>query len=166
MHSSVRRTTAGILLLGLTAGTALTGCESIERETGFGKETQTGAAGGAAVGGLAAALASANPAWIAASIVLGGVAGGALGEYLSGPDARKAASNHYKALETLQNGETSNWSNPQTGATGSTTVQESFRMADGTMCKNFTETIRTSQKTVTDEATACKEPGDEWELKT
>jgi len=165
MYSPVRQTIAATLLLGLTAAIALTGCESIERETGLGKSTQTGAAGGAAVGGLAAALASANPAWIATSVILGGLAGGALGNFMSGEDTKKAAYNHYNSLETLQTGQTSNWTNPDSGATGSTTVRESFRMADGTLCKNFTETVRTSQKTVTDEATACKEPGEEWRLR-
>jgi hypothetical protein len=62
----------------------MAGCQTIEKETGLSRDTQFGALGGAAFGGIVAALANANPAWIAASVIMGGVAGGALGNYLGG----------------------------------------------------------------------------------
>jgi surface antigen len=144
----------------------LAGCESIEKETGLGKETQTGALAGAAFGGIIAALADANPAWIAASTILGGVAGGAIGNYLGKQDAEKHAESNLHALNTLEKGQTSSWSDTQTGNSGSTTVTNVTTKADGTVCKSFTETVKTSAKTVTQEATACKAPGGDWKVQT
>ncbi len=146
------------------AALSLGGCESIERETGFSKQTQTGALGGAAFGGIVAALADANPAWIAASTILGGVAGGTIGNYLGKQDAQQHAQTNLKALDTLGPGQSSNWSNSKTGNSGSTTVTKVRRTSDGTVCKSFTEVVKTSSKTVTEQATACKTAGGEWRV--
>ncbi|MCX7354784.1 MAG: hypothetical protein NTY59_08150 [Alphaproteobacteria bacterium] len=75
------RTTAGALALLLTVSW-LSGCDSIEKETGLSKDTQIGGVSGAAVGGVIAGLAGASPAWIAGSIILGGITGGVIGNYL------------------------------------------------------------------------------------
>lgn len=144
----------------------VTGCESIEERTGISKRTQMGAGAGAAVGGVIAAIANANPAWIAASTILGGLAGGAITEYLQRDDVEKHAYNQYRSLETLGQGQTSTWSSPESGHRGSTTVTEVFTMADGTQCKNFTELIETGEQTIRDSGTACKSPGGEWKVRT
>src|SRR6516165_6011625 len=99
----------------------LGGCESIEKETGLSRQTQTGAAGGAAFGGIVSALADANPAWIAASVILGGVAGGLIGNHIGRKDAETHASNNLGALEHLGEGQTESWSDAETGNSGSTT---------------------------------------------
>lgn len=156
MFNRFTHTSTALVLLVSVAGLQLAGCETIERETGLSKETQTGAAGGAAFGGIIAALAGANPAWIAASVILGGVAGGTIGNYLGKEDAQKHADNNLHALDTLGQGQTSSWTDSKTGNSGSTTVTAVNTKADGTLCKAYTETVKTSAKTVTQEATACK----------
>jgi len=150
------RTAATVILLAGAAGFALSGCETIERETGMSKSTQTGAVGGATFGGIVAWLAGANPAWIAASTVLGGVTGGVIGNELGKEDAQKHAENNLNALDNLGQGQTSSWQDASTGNSGSTTVTAVKTKADGTVCKDFTETVKTSAKTVTQQATACK----------
>lgn len=159
-----RRTTVALALLVGAVAVPLAGCETIERETGFGKSTQTGAVSGAAFGGIIAALAGANPAWIAASVILGGVTGGAIGNYLGKDDAQKHASTNLSALDTLGRGQTSSWRNSSTGNSGSTTVTSVANRADGTVCKSFRETVRTKAETVTKESTACKAPGGSWRV--
>lgn len=163
LNRQIRTTTALVLMLGMT-GPMLVGCETIEKETGLSKSTQAGAAGGAAFGGIIAALAGANPAWIAASVILGGVAGGAIGNYLGKEDAEKHASNNLHALDNLSQGQSSSWQDSKTGNSGSTTVTAVNTKADGTVCKSYTETVRTSAKTVTEQATACKAPGGSWKV--
>jgi surface antigen len=158
------RTSTALVVLAAMAATPLYGCRQIERDTGISTEAQTGALGGAAAGGLIAALAGANPAWIAASVVLGGVAGGVIGDYLGEDDAEQHAQNNLNALDTLGAGQTASWSNPQTGNSGSTTVTNVFRQGDGTVCKSFNEVVRTPQKTVNQQATACKEPNGVWQV--
>lgn len=144
---------------------ALTGCETIEKETGLGKETQTGALAGAAAGGILAALFEANPGWIAASVILGAVAGGYLADRMTEKDAEMHGASNYRALDSLGPGQSTSWSNPNTGHTGSTVVTEEFKMADGTLCKNFTETVNAENETVTRNATACKAPGGDWKIR-
>lgn len=154
-----------VVVAAALASTALTGCETIERETGIGKEAQTGAVAGAAAGGILAALFKANPAWIAASVILGAVAGGYLADYLTEKDAEMHGASNYKALDTLGPGQRTSWSNPNTGNSGSTVVTEAFEMADATLCKNFTETINYDNETVTRHSTACKAPGGDWKIR-
>ncbi|SDF43405.1 Surface antigen [Limimonas halophila] len=160
------RTAAVCVLLGSVSLTALAGCESIEQETGVKKETQMGAGAGAAAGGLLAILANANPGWVAASTILGGVAGGVLSEYLSEEDAKKHAANQFQSLQNLEEGETNTWTNDETGNSGKTTVTKVFTMADGTECKNFVEEIDTGERTFKETGTACKKPGGQWKVRT
>lgn len=163
LKRNLRTSTALVVILGMT-GSMLAGCETIEKETGLSKSTQTGAAGGAALGGIIAALADANPAWIAASVILGGVAGGTLGNYLGKDDAQTHADNNLRALDTLGPGQTSNWQDAKTGNSGSTSVNAVNKQPDGTVCKSYTEVVKTSAKTVTQQATACKAPGGTWKV--
>ncbi len=150
------------LLLATSFLLPITGCKTIERETGLNLPTQQGAVAGAAFGGIVAALANANPAWIAASVVLGGVAGGAIGNKLGKEDAKKHASNNLNSLDRLSEGQTSSWSNSHTGHSGSTTVRRVTRRDDGTVCKSYTETVRAGDETVTRDGTACRVHGGSW----
>jgi surface antigen len=151
-----------ILLLAGAVMLPIAGCDSIERETGFNRSTQEGAVGGAAFGGIVAALADANPAWIAASVILGGVAGGAIGNSLGKEDAQKHARNNLHALDHLAEGQTESWENSQTGHSGSTTVHRVARRDDGTVCKDYTEIVHAGAQTVTRDGTVCRVPGGEW----
>jgi surface antigen len=161
LTKNARRSVAA-LLLASAASIPLAGCDTIERETGFNRNTQMGAAGGAAFGGIIAALANANPAWIAASVILGGVTGGVIGDHLGKTDAEKHAQTNLHALSSLGAGQTSRWSDSQTGNIGSTTVNKVTRQADGSVCKSYTETVRTGSKTVSQDGTACQQADGSW----
>jgi surface antigen len=127
----------------------IAGCETIQRETGIGRNAQIGAAGGAAFGGIIAAIAGANPAWIAASVVLGGVTGGVIGDRMGRDDAEKHARTNYNAIDKLAQGQTESWSNKKTGNYGSTTVTRVTTNADGVVCKSYREAVHTSAESVT-----------------
>jgi surface antigen len=156
-------TVAAALAVGLAA-LPLAGCQTVEQETGLNRNTQAGALGGAAFGGIVAALAGANPAWIAASVIMGGVAGGALGNYLGKEDTEKHVETNLNALNTLGAGQTASWSDNQTGNSGSTTVDRVFTAANGQSCKAYTETVRTAQRNVTEQATACRQSDGSWKV--
>jgi surface antigen len=160
---SKTRTAVAVAMIA-TLGVSLCACETIQRETGFSRSTQTGAVAGAAFGGIVAALANANPAWIAASVILGGVAGGAIGNHMGREDAERHARANLGALDTLGQGQTESWSNSRTGNRGSTTVTRVVSRDSGQVCKSYRETIRTSAETVTKEGTACRYPGGTWQL--
>jgi surface antigen len=163
MMKSVQRSLACIMLVSMAA-IPLGGCESIQEETGFNKQTQEGAAGGAAFGGIIAALAHANPALIAASVILGGVAGGAIGDHLGKSDAEKHAETNLRALDSLGKGQSESWSDARTGNSGATTVTNVAVEPDGNTCKSYVETVRTGAKTVTEDGTACRAPGGTWRI--
>ena len=163
MTPPFQKSLACIVLVSMAA-IPLGGCESIEKETGLSKQTQTGAAGGAAFGGIVSALADANPAWIAASIILGGVAGGAIGNELGKSDAEMHADMNLRALDTLGTGQSERWSDTGTGNSGSTRVTKVTEEQGGNICKSYVETVRTGTKTVTEDGTACKAPGGMWHV--
>ena len=146
------------------AATALAGCESVERETGIGKGAQTGALGGAATGGVIAAIAGASPAWIAGSTILGAVAGGFLGDYLSKKDREQHAESSYQAFETGKTGGQSSWKNPESGNSGTTKIDSVYRTSSGKLCKDFTQTIKAGGKSETMNGTTCQEPDGTWKV--
>jgi surface antigen len=154
---------AATLAVGIAA-LPLVGCETVQQQTGLNRDTQAGALGGAAFGGLIAALANANPAWIAASVIMGGVAGGALGNYLGKDNTEKHVATNLNALNTLGAGQTASWSDNLSGSSGSTTVNRVFTAANGQTCKAYTETVKTPQRTVTEQATACRQADGSWKV--
>lgn len=159
----IRKVTS-VVVIGVMATTPLVGCATIERETGIGRKAQTGAAAGGATGGVIAALAGANPAWIAASVILGGVAGGLIGNELGKKDKEKYAASGYEAISTMGKGGRTSWSNPQTGNSGTTTVDDVWTKADGTKCKRFTQTITASGNTHSTSGIACQEQDGTWKI--
>ena len=165
-HGSDYRRGRATVVLAMVAslGLPLAACDSIERETGFNRPTQQGAVAGAAFGGIVAALADANPAWIAASVILGGVAGGAIGNHMGREDAERHARANLGALDTLNQGQTESWSNDRSGNHGSTTVTRVVDRDGGEICKSYRETIHAAGETVTKEGTACRVRGGTWHL--
>jgi len=155
---------AAAVLVAALGATALGGCETIERETGLGKGAQTGVLGGAATGGVIAAIAGASPAWIAASTILGAVAGGFLGDYLSKRDREQHAESSYKAFETEKTGGQSSWNNPESGNSGTTKIDAVYRTSAGKLCKDFTQTIKAGGKTETINGTTCQEADGTWKV--
>jgi len=162
MKNTRAKKSVAMCLVALMTASSLAGCASIERETGINLPTQQGALAGGTFGGVVAAIAGANPAWIAASVVLGGVAGGAIGNELGKKDAQRHASTNHHALDKLAAGQTSSWRNSSSGNSGSTTVHRVSRQDTGAVCKTYTETVRTKKETVTRDGTACRMPGGSW----
>jgi surface antigen len=154
---------AVVALLG--GAMSLAGCETLERETGFNRHTLNGIGVGAAAGGIIAILAHANPAWIAASVVLGGATGGVIGSHLGRDDAERHARNNLSALDRLSEGQTESWSNSRTGNRGSTTVTRVTMHRDTSeVCKSYRETVHAGSETVTREGTACRPSGGTWRV--
>jgi len=156
------RKSVALLMVASLALLPVAGCQTIEQEFGFNRDTQMGVAGGAAFGGIVAALANANPAWIAASVILGGVTGGAIGNHLGKQDAERHARTNVNALDSLNQGQTSSWKNNRTGNYGSTTVTRVTHNGNGVVCKSYREQIHTQAERMTKEGTACKSPGGSW----
>ncbi len=153
-----------LVLAAALGATALSGCESVERETGVSKGAQTGVLGGAAVGGVIAGIAGASPAWIAGSTILGAVAGGLLGDYLTKDDREQHAQSSYDAFETKDTGGETSWSNPESGNGGTTKIDAVYRTSEGKLCKDFTQTIEADGRSETMRGTTCQEADGTWKV--
>ena len=125
---------------------------------------QRGEVAGGAFGGIVAAIAGANPAWIAASVVLGDVTGGVIGDRLGKRDVERHARTNVSALDRLNEGQSDSWRNERSGNYGSTTVTRVTHAGNGITCKSYREQVHTSAESVTKEATACKGPGGNWKV--
>ena len=101
---------------------------------------------------------------MAASIILGGVAGGAIGDHLRKSDTEKHAETNLRALDSLGKGQSESWSDARTRNSGSTTVTNVAADPDGNTCKSYVETVRTGPKTVTKDGMACRAPGGTWRV--
>ncbi len=156
-----KKIAAAVVIAGLGTS-ALAGCADVERRTGLNTGAQTGILTGAAAGGLIAGLAGAHPAWIVGSILLGGVAGGLVGDYLTERDREQHAATSYDALETQQTGGQSTWSNPDNGNSGSTRIVNVYRTSDGRLCKDFQQTITAGGESETANGTACQQSDGTW----
>lgn len=142
------------------------GCASIEEQYGIGIKTQVAAAGGAAAGGLIAAAAGAGSAWIATSLFLGALAGGAAGEFLNADDKARMAQSGYEALKSRAPDSQTAWRNPATGNSGATTIDEWYVNADGVECKRFTQTITADGKGYEVTGAACRQADGTWKVVT
>jgi surface antigen len=160
---SVKSVAAGIIIVGLGMG-SLAGCAAIEEETGIGQKAQVGAAGGATFGGVVAAVAGASPAWIAASVILGGLTGGVIGDYFDQRDREYHAQSSYQAFQTQGPGGQTTWNNPQTGDSGMTRIDGTFVNAQGQQCKNFTQTLNVHGEAHMVDGVACEQADGTWKV--
>ena len=160
---SVRKMFCVVAFIGLT-GASIAGCSQIEEETGFGKKTQIGAAGGAAAGGLLAAVAGASPLGLAAGVILGGLAGGAVGNMIDNSDKEAARKAQQQSLESTSDGQTTSWTDPSDGHTGTYTPTNTYETPDGKTCRDYQQTITIDGKQETATGTACKMADGSWQV--
>ncbi len=160
---SVGKMCCVVAIVGLT-GASVAGCSQVEEYTGFGKKTQIGAAGGAAAGGLLAAVVGASPLGLAAGVILGGVAGGAVGNYLDSQDEEAALKAQQQSLTGNKAGQTTNWSNPDSGNSGAFTPTNQYTTKDGKICRDYQQTVTINGKQETATGTACKMSDGSWRV--
>jgi surface antigen len=146
----------------LATAVLVAGCQNGQDE--FGAKTGLGAALGAAGGGLLAAAAGGGGTGIAAGVLLGGLAGGALGSTLDAQDRRLAAQNSQQALETVSSGTTTTWHNPDSGHSGTLTPTRTYQNSSGQYCREYQQTITVGGKQEQSFGTACREPDGAWKI--
>jgi surface antigen len=150
------------LAMGLTLGLVLgaSGCADLSQNP----KTALGAAGGATAGGLIAAAASSNPAAIAGGVILGGLAGGAVGNLLDQRDRQLAGEAQQRALERSPAGTPVPWTNPDTGHTGTVTPVRTYQVADGRYCREYQQVVTIEGREQRSFGTACRQPDGSWKV--
>lgn len=119
---------------------------------------------GAAGGGLIAAAAGGGTGWIVAGSLLGGLAGGFVGHKLDARDKRMAEEAAARAFEQSRTGQTSTWSNPDSGNSGSITPTQTYQLASGQYCRRYTQTIRVGGEAQEASGTACRQADGTWAI--
>ena len=119
---------------------------------------------GAAGGGLIAAAAGGGAGWIVAGSLLGGLAGGVVGHKLDARDKRMAEEAAARAFEHNQTGQTSTWTNPDTGNSGTVTPTKTYQLASGQYCRRYTQTINVGGEPQEASGTACRGSDGTWQI--
>ena len=66
------------------------------------------------------------------------------------------------SLETQKTGQTSTWTNPDTGHSGKITPTRTYTSTDGTPCRDFTQTIFVDGEYEEINGTACRQQDGSW----
>lgn len=100
-----------------------------------------------------------------AGVMLGALIGGEIGQSMDKTDRLMAERTAQKTLETVPSGQTSRWSNPDSGHSGTITPTRTYRSANGQNCRQYETTVYINGKNETATGTACRQPDGTWQLK-
>jgi len=101
---------------------------------------------------------------MAVGAIMGAIAGKELGKMIDETDFSKSEEVAQGSLENNSDGETSTWSNPDSGNSGTITPQTTFKMEDGMNCRDFESTINVDGKSKVAHGRACRQPDGSWKI--
>ncbi|MEK9684809.1 MAG: RT0821/Lpp0805 family surface protein [Rhodospirillaceae bacterium] len=144
---------------------SLSGCVS----TGDGQKQGIGSVMGAAVGGLLGSKVGGGQGKLAATAigaVTGFLIGGEIGKSLDKADKIFAAQTANRALENNRSGETSSWSNPDSGHSGTFTPTRTThtRARHGKDCREYEQTITVDGRSEKATGIACRRRDGTWKI--
>jgi len=133
----------------------------------YGEKQTSGALIGAGLGGLIGSGiggGSGRLAATAAGAVLGLALGSEIGRSLDRADRIYAGRTQQQALETLPTGQSSTWTNPDSGHYGTVTPTRTYEVADGRYCREFQHAVTVGGKTEMAYGNACRQPDGSWQI--
>jgi surface antigen len=147
---------------------ALTACAEGNKSSGRKIGTVAGAVVGVLVGSQIGSGITRTAAVVGLA-VLGGWLGGELGEGLSTEDKQQAGTATQEALANNRAGQTSAWSNPNTGASGQVTPGPVYRPKSGAQagkqCRQIDVVAKPASRDISrGKRTACRNAKGEWEV--
>lgn len=126
---------------------------------------------GTVVGGVAGGLlgnqiggGSGKTAATVAGIFIGGMLGRDVGASLDKLDKQMMTQTSYTALEKLPTGVSSGWNNPDSGHSGTVTPIKTFQTNNGSYCREFQTTVNVGGKVQSAYGTACRQPDGSWKI--
>ncbi|MDT8408124.1 MAG: RT0821/Lpp0805 family surface protein [Wenzhouxiangellaceae bacterium] len=132
---------------------------SIALLQGCSTQRETGALTGAAIGTAAGSIAGGTEATIIGGL-LGTIVGHEVGFRMDREDRRHTS----RALEHNPTGETSRWTNPDTGRSYRVTPRDTFHEPGKGPCREFTFTSEHRGETVQTQEVACRRADGSWEI--
>ena len=149
---------AGLIVAGLTVGAC---------SEGAGPKEILGTLGGAVLGGLAGAQVGSGSGQLvatAAGALIGAVLGSEIGKSLDKTDQLYAERTAQDALESSPSNQTSQWSNPDSGNSGTVTPTEAHQATNGQYCREYQTTVTVGSETQDAYGTACRQPAGTWQI--
>ena len=125
--------------------------------------TVLGGVGGAVLGSKIG-KGSGNVAAIAAGTLLGAAVGNGVGASLDRQDMTYYNQSSQSALETARSGQVVTWTNPDSGHSGTITPTNTYQQADGSYCREYTQTVRVSGRNQQAYGRACRQPDGSWKV--
>jgi len=144
------------------AALVLTGC------SGQGQKQTGGTLVGAAAGGLLGSQFGSGAGKLAATaigVLAGAWIGNEVGTSLDNADKAAMKQSSQYALEATKTGHTSNWSNPDSGNSGTVTPTKTYQTAQGEYCREYQQTVTVAGKTQEAYGTACRQPDGTWKVR-
>lgn len=122
---------------------------------------------GLVAGGLLGSQFGKGDGKVAAAVLgagLGALVGGAIGKDLDDKDKQLMELSSQRALESAPSGNSTPWSNPDSGHHGYVTPTKTYQRQDGRYCREYTQVVKISGKSQTAYGTACRQSDGQWEL--
>ena len=139
------------------------GCASLGESARNNPKATQGGVGGAILGGVIGGLAGGGK-YALIGATAGALIGGVIGKKLDDRDKKMAAEAAQRAFETNRSGESSAWSNPDSGNSGTITPTRTRQLANGQYCREYTQTVIIGGETHEAYGTACRQPDDTWKI--
>ncbi|PIR31868.1 MAG: hypothetical protein COV36_06500 [Alphaproteobacteria bacterium CG11_big_fil_rev_8_21_14_0_20_44_7] len=122
---------------------------------------------GAGAGALLGAQVGKGSGRIAATAVgtlLGAALGNSVGASLDRADMAYYNNTSQAALENNRTGVPSNWSNPDSGNSGTITPTRTYEVSGGEYCREYSQTINVGGKSERAYGTACRQSDGTWKI--
>ena len=136
--------------------------------SGQGQKQTGGTLVGAAAGGLLGSQFGSGAGKLAATaigVLAGAWIGNEVGTSLDNADKAAMKQSSQYALEATKTGHTSNWSNPDSGNSGTVTPTKTYQTAQGEYCREYQQTVTVAGKTQEAYGTACRQPDGSWKVR-
>ena len=158
MMKSKHTLVVGVTILSFT----LAGCAGTynKSETGMGLGALTG---GALAYGLSKGSSN-KELWTVLGIGLGAMVGQDIGAQLDDRDRMLAGQALEQTLEYAPTDTVGSWSNPDSGHSGTFTPRKTFQTAQGSPCREFTQTIYVGGQEQQGYGTACRQADGSWKI--
>lgn len=101
---------------------------------------------------------------VALGTLAGAYFGSEVGKSLDKADQAYMQRTTQNTLETNRTGQSSSWSNPDSGHSGTVTPTRTYQAADNTACREFENTVRIGGKEETVVGEACRQPDGTWRV--
>jgi surface antigen len=145
-----------ILALLVLISFALISCE--------GYRAGVGGFGGAAAGGFLGHALGGGAAGVIGGAIAGGLIGGAIGDRMDAADRRESERAAQQAFETAPSGQSTGWSNPDSGNHGTITPTRTFQSGNNEYCREFQQTVVIGGEEEQAHGTACRQANGSWRI--